>query len=264
MSVAPEKQQVGRQFSDAARTYTEHARHQRIIADRLASCLRETHDEVQVVELGCGTGLLTSHLLERLPRAQVRALDIAPAMVEACRVRWAEQPRLTLVEADAESFAGGATYDLVASSCVVQWFEQRELLGGHLAAMLRPGGMAALAVPLGGTLGELAESVAQATGQAMPGLELGRAESYLSAFDGGEWRRVVAQQFDVVQWYASPREVVRGVQAIGARCAGQGGASHLGAGAMRAVMQRYQRAFGRDDGCVPATYRAMVLIAERS
>ena len=120
-----------------------------------------------------------------------------------------------------------------------------------------------MAVPLDGTLGELSECVEDVTGSPMPGLELGNAESYLSAFDTSLWRRIRAEEFDVVQQYASPREVVRGVQAIGARCSGHGGSGVLGAGVLRQVMALYKQRFSRSDGKVPATYKVLMFIAER-
>ncbi len=263
MNNPPPKSLVGGRFSRAAVAYERYARHQAVIAGRLAGFLPEGRDRARILELGCGTGLLTGHLVDHFPGAELLGLDLAQAMVETCRSRWHMLPNVAFMVADAEQYSSAERYDIVAASCVVQWFERPHLLGDYLAGMLSSAGVALLAIPLRGTLRELSGCVEEVTGRPMPGLALGDAESYLALFDNDVWVRARAEEFDVVQWYASPGDVLRGVREIGVRCSGYNGNDILGAGELRAVTRRYQEKFAREDGCVSSTYRVLLCAAER-
>jgi ubiquinone/menaquinone biosynthesis C-methylase UbiE len=52
-----------------------------------------------VLDAGCGTGRLTRHLVERLPRGRVIAVDVSPAMLDEARRR-VDPSRVELVLAD--------------------------------------------------------------------------------------------------------------------------------------------------------------------
>lgn len=263
MSIGLGKEHVGVHFGDAAGTYEKSARHQRIIAARLAGLVPSDSSAKHVLEIGCGTGMFTKFVIDRFPKAALTALDLADGMVACCRRRWAGLDRLTVLEADGETFTPEAPCDWIVSSCALQWFSGRDLLGRRFGRVLTPGGHVAVAVPLAGTLGELAASVRHATGRAMPGLPLGGAESYLQAFSGPGWSRVVSQQFDVIEWYRDPRDVFRAVREIGARCVPQGTPSQLSPAEMRAAIKYYRETFSRSDGSVSSTYKVLTFLAGR-
>ena len=67
-------------FSKYARSYDRYAILQRSMAERLASYLPET-TPTYIIELGCGTGLFTRHLLT-LPIKYLTLNDISSAMID--------------------------------------------------------------------------------------------------------------------------------------------------------------------------------------
>jgi len=99
--------EVRRAFDHAAASYDAHAVLQREVCDRLLERLdfMSLHP-ARVLDIGSGTGYGLAHLRTRYAEAELCALDIAPAMLAAARVRlpqstWAQRTlaRLTLAAA---------------------------------------------------------------------------------------------------------------------------------------------------------------------
>jgi len=53
-----------------------------------------------VLDGGCGTGRVTEQLLAKLPRGKVIGVDASSTMIEQAKVRFAGNPRVTLLAAD--------------------------------------------------------------------------------------------------------------------------------------------------------------------
>ena len=79
---------VGKRFDAAAATYDKHSAIQWSVARRLLWEIEKGPAPKRILEIGCGTGLLTEQLRERFPAAEVHALDISAAMVARARERW--------------------------------------------------------------------------------------------------------------------------------------------------------------------------------
>ena len=116
-------------FSKYARSYDRYAILQKSMAERLASYLPETTPP-HIIELGCGTGLFTRHLLT-LPIKNLILNDISSAMVEILKFRL-KFPRYT------RFFIGNAEYismektDLICANAVFQWFQNPQSSLFHL------------------------------------------------------------------------------------------------------------------------------------
>ena len=76
-------------FGRAAREYEAHATVQQHTAIRLAEQIADLPlpPQPRVLEIGCGTGLLTRELAYRLGPADWTITDLAPAMLAAVRRR---------------------------------------------------------------------------------------------------------------------------------------------------------------------------------
>jgi len=126
-------------FARHAATYERHGKLQRAIADRLARMLPEL-SQPNVLEIGCGTGFLTQHLLARYPSGRFLITDIAGEMVEACAARFANggQAQFQLLDGEAPPETG--KFDLIASSMVIHWFDDPLAGLKRLQARLAPAG----------------------------------------------------------------------------------------------------------------------------
>jgi trans-aconitate 2-methyltransferase len=108
----------------------------RVVVDRL-----ELDGSERVLDAGCGTGRVTSILLERLPRGRVIALDGSSAMIAQAGVRFADEPRVELVVADlTEPLPIDGAVDAILSTATFHWIADHRSLFRNLASVLRPRG----------------------------------------------------------------------------------------------------------------------------
>jgi len=154
--VEARKSAIARSFDAAASTYDSHAPVQRRAARELAKRIANIQipGRAKILEIGCGTGFLSTALCKRFGAANCLFTDLAPAMTRRCGVKLARRGKVSLAVMDGELPAVGPVFDLVASSFAFQWFFDLPSAISGLAACLRPGGSLAFA-----TLGK--ESLAE-------------------------------------------------------------------------------------------------------
>jgi len=108
----------------------------RVVVDRL-----ELDGHERVLDAGCGTGRVTSLLLERLPHGRVIALDGSSAMIAEAGVRFADEPRVELVVADlTEPLPLDEPIDAILSTATFHWITDHASLFRNLASVMRPRG----------------------------------------------------------------------------------------------------------------------------
>jgi trans-aconitate 2-methyltransferase len=100
---------------------------------RLAPAPDET-----VLDAGCGTGRVTTKLVDALPDGRVIAVDGSPAMVE--KVREVLRPTDEAFVADLTALELGEPVDAVVSSAVFHWIPDHPKLCERMRAALKPGG----------------------------------------------------------------------------------------------------------------------------
>jgi trans-aconitate methyltransferase len=89
----------------------------------------------RILDLGCGTGHLTSRIAAS--GAAVVGLDQSPAMIASARNNY---PELQLVEADATSLNFDAEFDAVFSNATIHWIKDQAALAAAIFRVLKPGG----------------------------------------------------------------------------------------------------------------------------
>ncbi|MCB2186226.1 MAG: methyltransferase domain-containing protein [Deltaproteobacteria bacterium] len=97
----------------------------------------------RVLEPGCGTGRLTTHLAAAVgPEGRLVALDISPAMVALCRGRVAGLAWVRVEEAALEEFpAALASFQRIICHQVFPHFDDQPAALARLAELLSPGGV---------------------------------------------------------------------------------------------------------------------------
>lgn len=161
---------VARRFSEAAHTYDTWARPQALIAQRLSEQLpKQAHT---ILDIGCGTGLMTAIVHDQYPEALIVGIDPAAGMITHCQQRWAGDPSFSFVMASAENYAQSNTFDLVVSSCSFQWFPDKPRAINNIRTSLTKQGTLCVAIPIQGSLPELYTSYEAITHTPMPGLIL--------------------------------------------------------------------------------------------
>ena len=238
---------------DRAEGYEAAAMTQAIVAARLAATItgQDLPPAPRILEIGCGTGLLTRALRETFPTSPLVVTDIAPAMVARCRAGMAgETPRFLVMDAERPCLRPG--FDLVASSLAAQWFEDLTGTVRKLSGLLAPHGLLAVTTLAAGTFREWAkahagEGLAPAT-PAYPSRD-GLAALTCEGCD------VAVSIAPVTEAHADGRAFLRSLREIGA--ATPGADRSLSPGALRRVLRRF------DAGGARVTYEIATLLIRR-
>jgi trans-aconitate 2-methyltransferase len=113
-----------------------------------ADLLSQVHTEQAraIVDLGCGTGVLTQTLAERWPSAKVIGVDSSGEMLAQAAPR-SIPGRLEFVEADIAEWSADVPLDLIVSNAALHWVGNHERLLARLSGMLASGGTLAVQMP---------------------------------------------------------------------------------------------------------------------
>ena len=255
----PETEIVLSQFSDAAGSYDTYAEHHSLIAAKLLNVVSSLEPE-SLLELGCGTGILSAGLHLLFPEAYKEFTDGASEMVRFCRGKIPSSELVSHSVLDFEKIEHDSRYDLVLSSCALQWLRDPASFIGRLPYLLNPGGYTVHAIPVKGMLGELEQSFVETEG----------TWNSLNYISGAEWDGLFHQagfsiensfSCDFTVIYKSPVESLRAVRGIGASLSGHRDASVVSPGVLRKALNYYSCNYGDESGAVPATYKVHFVVA---
>lgn len=222
------KAAVARRFGASAGDYDAHAELQAQVAAHLASFL-PICERPSVLEVGCGTGLLTAHLLKAYPEGDFLVTDLAPEMLEACKRRVGGKGGLRFAQMDGEAPAPDESFDVIAMSMTLQWFADPIAGLERLLGLLRPGGTLVYAAPGEANFPEwravlAAEGLPDGT-VAMPPLP------------------GAVEERNIAVAHPDGRSFLAGMRAIGAG-EPRGGYAPLPPGALRRALRRLEREHG--------------------
>lgn len=153
-----DKTLVADRFEAAQRDYDENAEAQTLIAAYLANQLRDkdtaailNNPQAKVLEIGCGTGLLSRRIAGLRPKARMHYWDIAPVppvgiSSDAYRCCDAEMAMRHMPD---------NSLDLIVSASTMQWFNSPEQFLAHALRAIRPGGFLAISTFAAGNLPEI-------------------------------------------------------------------------------------------------------------
>lgn len=178
---------IDKHFSRASRTYDDAAFAQKAIASELASLLalknrvpsEQDTRPLNILEIGCGTGLFTAHILELFPAAKIDALDLSSSMI-ARAVEKFSASKINFIEKDFREFETQKRYDLIFSSSSLQWLELEPTFK-KVAELLSPCGKFFASIVCKGTFGELQELRRELVPHKMPRKALPKAMEILAA-----------------------------------------------------------------------------------
>ncbi len=172
---------INRRFNQSARTYDQSASIQIHIAKKLSDQLPDAHtlkgltslnlqqetaiknnSPLEILEIGCGTGHLSTHLLKLYPEANLTITDFSEPMLSIAQEKISHlfnkpegnqpvknqsvsgellfqilNPETDLQLPPAEN---QKKYDLIASSMAIHWFENCETTLRLITNQLKPGG----------------------------------------------------------------------------------------------------------------------------
>jgi malonyl-CoA O-methyltransferase len=150
------KQKISYCFSKAANTYDSNAGLQAAVGDRLIQLVFDYINSVDissVLDLGVGTGLVTSRLLGQLNHTtQLTVCDLSYAMLTHTRARFnnLNTNHISYFQADFDKLplSNNSGFDLIFSNMSLQWSENLFNLIDRLKSLLSDRGVLALSIPL--------------------------------------------------------------------------------------------------------------------
>lgn len=233
---------IKKQFGKSLDKYEENALVQTIMADKLIENLPDS-EFPNVLELGCGSGLLTKRLVRKISYKKYYANDI----VEKSKVY------LDGILAD-YVFLGGnarrlqvnAKFNLIISNAMFQWFANLEGALEYYRARLNKGGTIAFSTFASGNFREIRE---------LTGLGL----DYLEA---DEIREITARNFEVKHFekfdytmhFANPLEILAHMKNTGVNAVST---KHWGIKEVKEFCDRYKEAYPE----LSLTYSPVVVVA---
>lgn len=249
--------QVQRSFDRAAKDYDAHAPLQREVRERLLEKLElVTLQPEAVLDAGCGPGGAIKPLAKRFPRAELVALDIAPAMLKQARRQKPWFRTLQTVQGDLAAMPiKDASVDLVFSNLALQWVNDPDAAFMDLRRVLRGGGLIVFSTFGPDTLQELRDAWSVVDG-------FTHVNRFLDLHDIGDalvragFTEVVMDVEHFTLTYDSARDLLRDLKAIGAHNVNAGRAHGLTGKRRFAAFEQAYETF-RENGKLPATYEVV-------
>jgi demethylmenaquinone methyltransferase/2-methoxy-6-polyprenyl-1,4-benzoquinol methylase len=143
LTLGQKRDYVARFFGATGATYDEVVRRGTFGIDRIwkRRLLAKLERPRRVLDLACGTGILTLEIARRYPQADVVGVDITEGYLAVARRKAAAERvgNVQFVRSWAEEFEAAAPFDAITSSYLAKYADIARL-APRLAAMLAPGG----------------------------------------------------------------------------------------------------------------------------
>lgn len=136
-----DKTEIKHRFGRSVESYDNNAHVQKIIIEKLCRLLKEWCPEMpaKVLEVGCGTGLLTENIIRDFSPNHLVINDLVDTMCikTACRCGLSSE---CCMEGDIEELTLRNEFELILSASTFQWFTRPEETFARLASALVPEG----------------------------------------------------------------------------------------------------------------------------
>lgn len=132
------KELIHSRFSKTLATYNENAKIQKRMAEKLVELAKRKAYE-NILEIGCGTGLLTELTVKKFEYKNYTAIDLVEECAEYInRI----SPDITFINCDIENFLPQTNekYDLIISNAALQWVNDFEGVINSLKKRLNKNG----------------------------------------------------------------------------------------------------------------------------
>jgi len=92
-----------------------------------------------ILDLACGTGILTQQIAQKIPNAKIVGVDVTASYLEIAKKKLASNPNITFVHQDAEKINLNTKFDCITSSYIPKYCTA-EILVKTCLNHLKPGG----------------------------------------------------------------------------------------------------------------------------
>ncbi len=146
---------IASRFSASSTSYDQAVVIQPIVVDKIFKMIMSAGAVDRVLEIGCGTGLLTKKIITHFPSARIDAVDISGKMIARSKTQLAAHPGIRWLISDIMNLPETTMYPLIVSSSALHWINPVEAGLAKCACLLKKDGCFISAMMVQGTLGEL-------------------------------------------------------------------------------------------------------------
>lgn len=253
-----DKAKIRQSFAAASVTYDGVAALQRTVGKALLAMADSGSLGGDVLDVGCGTGFLTSEL--QVYTQSLIALDIALPMLQVARSKLADAENVSYICADAEQLPlAGHVVDGVFSNLALQWCVNIEAVFTEMKRVLKPGGRLVFSTFGPQTLQELKAAWAAVDGFNHVNEFYSEAQLRHCLLQAG-YGEITIEPRIYLPRYASVLALMQELKHIGAHNVMAGRNKNITTKAhMRQMMTAYER--HRNGGFIPATFEVFMVRA---
>lgn len=247
-----DKAEIECRFRRSVDSYDENAIVQKLIVNQLRALLKKYLSQPvrNTLEIGCGTGLLTSTICEMF-QTNLYVNDLVSEMCHRTAYK-CDIPDSHCLIGDVEALELKGKYDLIVSSSTFQWFTRPADTFSKLSAHIEPSGFLIFSTFGCENLKELRSVTGQGLAYHTPETLAGLLSPYFDILYTGE-------DFHTLS-FADPIEILRHVKYTGVNATAS--PQIRTKGGMLQFTQEYKRLF-LSDGCYPLTYHPLYFVCRK-
>jgi len=249
---------IRRGFSAAAKRYDLYSSLHREIADKLLAQVAKERAPSALLDVGCGTGYLTSRLKEQFPQSKIIGLDFSPEMLKMAADK---HDGIDWVLADGNNlpFSDGSI-DILTSNLAYQWAEG--LSGNFTQArrVLSPNGVLACTLFGYHTCQELFNSLLEAKKEDLIFTRLPSQEQVREALISSGFNESMVEEEQIKIYFKDMHELIAWLKIIGANNLPREG--YVGKEAFGRAASIYRERFSYNNG-IQATFEVIKVYAKK-
>ncbi len=251
-----------KKFHKAATSYHMASGLQKQMAQSLVEYLPSEFYPKFVLELGCGTGHLTSALIKKFPESQFEISDISTAMIGECQNHlpvFGLKGSINWRVLDAEGPFPPMQADLVCSNALLQWVENLDAHFSNCHKVLNSNGYLLMSAFSPGNFPEL-QNVLKITNLPVSLNNPGTTSKQIQeALDANGFRMLAFREKNFPKYYRSPMDFLKSLKNIGAN--GNFGPV-LTPSQLNSILDCYQKHYSFGEG-VMASWKPWFCLAQK-
>ena len=237
-------QLIKNHFKKSIDKYERHGIVQALMADKLVAALRGDDFE-NILELGCGSGLLTKKLVENVNYKEYYANDI----VDKSKVYLDKILKdYVFLCGDAQKINVNRKFDLIISNALFQWFGKLEKVLNHYSNKLKSGGIIAFT-----TFGQdNYKEIKSLTGLSLDYMCVEEIEKIVTE----QFELKSLEKFDYTLTFSNPLEVLLHMKNTGVNALGS---QQWGVREVKEFCDRYKSEYPE----ITLTYSPIIVVAQK-